>query len=86
MDVSCVKKKKETTNHILLHCSRAIMLWQLIYVLWSIVGDVILGRRCPYKLAQIFCWEGEEESLENSYFVFMLDHMEEEKYEIVRKY
>lgn len=30
------KVKEETMDHILLHCSKAVMLWQLIYALLGV--------------------------------------------------
>lgn len=48
------------------------------------MDDALLNQRCPFELSEIFCWEKEEESLESSFIVLILDHMEGEKHECLK--
>ena len=68
-------KKKNAlfvSDQILLHCTKVAILWQFIYALLGIKWVM------PF-MVWILCWEKEEENLENSFFVLVLDNLEGEK-------
>ena len=50
-------KEEETSDHILFHCLKARILWQLIFCfIWYAVGDALLGERVALELGRLFCW------------------------------
>ncbi|RVW67639.1 putative ribonuclease H protein [Vitis vinifera] len=74
------KYKEETTDHLLLFCEKARMLWLLIFSLfgvqWVMHSTV---KKTPPRLAWFLCGQEKEESLENCPPLLDVDHLERKK-------
>ena len=56
------------------------MLWHLIFTIFLCsMGNAFLNHKCSPYLAGCLCMEEKEEGMESSFFVLILDLMEEEK-------
>lgn len=76
------KDEKESGEHILLHCTKARILWQLVFSLFGIawvLHSSIKTTLLTLKLAWTFHWEEEEDSLKSRSFMFILDYLERKK-------
>ena len=49
------EEEEEMTGHILLHCSKAVILWQLIYSPFGVYWVIYFLVRCLFVLAWVFC-------------------------------
>ena len=74
------KEEEETSDNILLHCSKARILWQLIFALFDVRWVMNSLVRRLIELRRFFRWlKKKEKGLENCFFMPFLDHLEGEK-------
>ena len=51
------KEEEETSVHILLHCPKAHILWQLFFCfIRCSMGDALFGERFSLELGRLSCW------------------------------
>ena len=69
---------KESINHLLIHCTKARILWDLLSF-WGAMGSSIVNERDSSWVAWIVCWQEAGEGLESSPLRPFLDDLEGKK-------
>lgn len=78
------KDVEELVDHMLLHCTKTTILWQLIFSLFiGGFSDALYGKRNTFELAWSIHGKETEKNLKSQSLAIVLDIMEKKQWKVI---